>query len=287
MLELRPAAVLLGALLFSGCSVLTAASRSAQQCAADTDCEALGSGLSCSDEGWCFDASGPWTCVSVPVAPPSPLETLSYSLLVVEAASRDPLEGVLVRACDSRDLACANPVAGPVLTTADGRANFEVPGDFTGYAEVLRDDLVPSLTILNVDDPETTNIGIGLFEPDFFATLGLVLGVSVTEQTSAFNVAMINCNGELSAGASFDVQGDDVGSKYYLIDNFPTLDATETDIGGVGGTVGIAPGVYDFVARVGETGEVITQSSVLVRAGWVSQINASARLQGIAQGREL
>jgi hypothetical protein len=243
------------------------------------------------DGGADAGAAGPWGCLSDPREVLDPALQVEVTLVVIDPAwptssalSTDggsylnPIIGdwlpkVAVRPCALLDPDCLN-APNAVLTDDAGRAEFSLTGDFTGFFDLRRSDLIPATLYpghLLAGQPVAS-----LFTYDFTRTqllnLATSAGATVTLNADAgvghALVWVYDCRDQQAPGVSiaYDNLGPR-GATFYFSNGLPDFTATETDDFGLAGAVNVPAGTVKATATLVSSGAELGSASFDVRAG--------------------
>jgi hypothetical protein len=239
----------------------------------------------------------PWGCLDMPPDPSSPSSV--YVTLVAfdglqpttfggPAGGTDLtllqgtlLPGVSVSACDAHDPACQTPIAGPTVTDDAGVAHVGVAGTFAGFFSLHRADLLPTLALtgrLLADEPQ---ISFPVWPASLagMQQLGIALGVAPnldpTKGPGHLFFTAYDCSDRFAYGVSFVLENTDGGVQYYVLNQYPTTSAQQTDQSGAGGVVNVPSGDVAVAAMLGN--RMLAAFNVPVRPGADSTVFVRAR----------
>jgi hypothetical protein len=191
---------------------------------------------------------------------------------VIDAASLDPLGGILIVACDKRDLSCERPAAS-AMTGKDGRLVITLPTTFAGYLQADAKDYMPAMYFLPALIPNDGVLdGFPLVHTGLiFDSLALSLGSRVDSTRGHMMLITEDCRRQPVEGVAFSSpQADAATTTFYVQDNLPSKDVEATFAAGQGGFLNFPAGVATLVLTQAKTGLVLNEVSVLVRAGYIS-----------------
>jgi hypothetical protein len=238
-----------------------------------------------SSDGGGAEAAGPWSCLSAPREVLDPALQVEVTLVVIDPSwatystggpslvtiSGNWLTGVAVRPCALLDPDCLDaPKA--VLTDDAGRAQFSLTGDFAGFFDLRRPDLVPATLYpghLLAGEPVAIFPSFDL-TPMKFLSVASSAGVTVTLDAGVGHVlvAVYDCQDQQASGVSiaYDNLGPQ-GAPFYIANGLPDLTATETDYFGLAGAFNVPVGTVKATATLFSTGTQVGSASFDVRAG--------------------
>ncbi|HKO51348.1 MAG TPA: hypothetical protein VJV79_26750 [Polyangiaceae bacterium] len=268
---------LLGSL--ASCSVMVDANR--PQCSQDSDCTNRGpefAGSVCSAAGLCGE-DPKWSCDA---APTSTGYTLTMHLQDA-VDSKKVLPGVVAQLCRQLDVACETPVGATVVSDAGGGITMQIEPGFDGYVQLTDSKIAPSLYFLT--PPKSGDLDlpmVPLASP--LAARGIVVTAGAKSWLPDRGIVLLNafdCLGQTAGGITFSLGGapDPSTVIFYLVDNFPTTTGTATDATGYGGLVNVPVGVATIAGTLGPGGRKVSNTSLLIRAGYVSYSSVTPNSQ--------
>jgi hypothetical protein len=199
-------------------------------------------------------------------------ERVVYSVQLVDLATQQPRSGIQAIACGLTDVECANPVAGPVVTNAQGWLDMPLFAGFTGYLQITSEELLPGL--LHLSNPltqrEIPGVPYFLLSLDSLTALGRVLGVEVDPTRGLISAQIFDCNRQVAEGAVLSTTGAGVG--WYFSGGLPSITATATGREGIGGFANVPPGLTQLSVQTREGVAIAATQSLLIRPGWSSAL---------------
>jgi hypothetical protein len=235
--------------------------------------------------------AGRWGCLSGPREVLDPALHVDVTLVAVDPTwptvsagnldggsdldtiTGDWLPGVAVRACTLLDPDCLN-APNAVLTDDAGQAKFSLTGDFAGFFDLRRSDLIPATLYpghLLAGQPVASFPTFDLTRTKFM-NLATSAGASVSLNADAgvghALVWIYDCQDHQAPGVS--IAYDDLGRRgatFYFSNGLPDLTATETDDFGLAGAVDVPVGTLKATATLVSTGTEIGSASFDIRAG--------------------
>ena len=238
---------------------------------------------------------GPWDCVSGPNEFLDPGLNVDLTLLVMDALQPSTaagavdggsdldtisgtfLPGVSVRACELRDQDCTMG-SSPVVTTDGGAAELHLTGDFVGFFQMSRPDLVLAALYtgqLLAGDKVVSYPAYDIRPDDFMALAGAVVtsGVSLDPNGTVGHtvVTVYDCQDHQAAGVTvkYSAMGPDM-TAYYFQSGFPTTTASTTDDYGLAGASNVPGGALTATATLAATGMMLGSVTYAIRPGAIS-----------------
>jgi hypothetical protein len=236
------------ALVLASCSVLIDVE--GKQCESNDDCVALGAAFAGSEcaRNICVmptDTAGGEAGAGSGV-PPDPLmcmarelsteEKVKYTFAPVYAPGAEPKEPkpFVIKACAQLDLACDDPVFGPLEVNAGEPQDFLVKPGFAGYFDIKNPDTVDGLLFLGRPvNQDTLGWGVTMPTPQVVAGLALATGEDVRAELGLILSVARDCDGALLEHVTFNNSKDGLG--YYFVMNLPDTELTETGPQGAAG----------------------------------------------------
>jgi hypothetical protein len=246
------------------------------ECEADEDCVKLGPeymGGRCASKQ-CLP-NPKWRC-----EPPAPVEgaaaTIDLTLPVIDALALSFLPNINLVACNKLDYMCDQPVA-KGTSDKDGKAKFTVPANFTGYFQQTDNSgFGPGLYFMPAQTPpkgeDLKNFPI--FRTGSTSLLALALGEGGLDPARGHMMLVAeDCMKNALPGVAFSTpQADGKTIQFYVRDQTPTTSAMDTPPAGTGGFMNLPAGVAGITAKEVKSGIELSQSTVLIRAGFISML---------------
>jgi hypothetical protein len=214
-----------------------------------------------------------WRCEPTPIGEPTAM--IDLTLPIIDALALTYVSNIALVACNKLDYMCEQPVA-KATSNMDGRATFSVPANFAGYIQ-QKDNTGygPGLYFMPAQLPpkgeELKNFPI--FRTGSTALLAVGLGAPLDPQRGHMMLVAEDCMGNSIAGVAFSTpQADDKSVQFYVRDQTPTTSAMDTPPAGTGGFMNLPAGVAVITAKEVKTGLELSQSTVLIRAGYISML---------------
>ncbi len=289
-LGIREASLLAGAATCTACQLVAGIeNRTADPIVDASDAAAAGDAAPANN----VDASGPWGCLQLPDEPLDPNLRVTVTVQAFDALQNATaagfvdggsdlttlsaawFPGVSVRSCYLRDPGCVATGSAPVVTNDAGEAVFHLTGDFAGFFELTRPDLVPWSVFpqnLLAGQASTYLPAWGLSPGGFRLLASAITPTAVSLDTDgglghAF-VQVFDCQDHQAPGVQLAYSG--VGSEtvvWYMKNGIPSTSATQTDAYGIGGVVNVPVGSLTVTAVVAEGHDALGNAEVLVRPG--------------------
>jgi len=211
--------------------------------------------------------AGPWDCLGAPDERLDPHLDVDLTLVVMDAVQSSTsagaidggsdldtvsgtwLPGVSVRACALRDPDC-NDGTQAAMTDDAGKVDFRLNGDFAGFFDIRRPDLVPATLYPGklLAGQSTTSFPAYDIRPDDFVSLALLATNSAPtlDQDSGVGhviVTIYDCQDHQAPGVSltYDSRSSKTES-FYFQNGLPNLKATQTDGYGLAGALNVPVG---------------------------------------------
>jgi hypothetical protein len=275
----RQLLVAAASLSLANCSVLVEADR--EQCSTTQDCVNRGPAFArsvCSDALCVQDPV--WGCVGSVVWPspppmPSP-EKVTVKLALSNLLTKAVVPGATARVCGKLDSKCDSPLQSDIISDESGILTVVVDKFFDGYLEIRyqvpplfmaetmyffnppveKDRMIPFIPLVPFEAIEVFADVLGMMPK---LDRGTVIGLSS------------DCSGNGAEGIELLVDASDEFTKgFYMVQGFPSLNATKTDSSGQGGIANVVSGARFVSGRRTDTGEVIGTVSVQVRPLWIT-----------------
>jgi hypothetical protein len=172
-----------------------------------------------------------WACLRHPSAPSptvGPGITLGYTF--VDYETRQPIQGLRVRACGASDFDCAGALANAGPTGNDGVATLAIPSHtFTGYVEAYgRSDYVAALLFLPGISHDFTVPPQVIPRVSTYQSL-LTAITTADPSRGTIIVAAKGCTGNPAPSVKFGVEPPDGAVPFYFASQVPSAVATATD----------------------------------------------------------
>lgn len=216
-----------------------------------------------------------WLCPA-PEAPQAS-DSIRYSFQVLEFVSRMPPANIVVLACRTQDVNCANPIAQFEDESGEGFVELTLPSGFSGFFEV-RSDALTALSYLT--KPLTRDLQDRDLQVSSMSTLELLATLDNTVFEPAKGLALVeafDCTGTPSGGVHFQ-ESKGTSKPFYIVNHIPNSDATVSvydEVNGVadGGFINLEPGFVTFTARWGVDGPVLGEFNAHVRESTITFVD--------------
>jgi hypothetical protein len=231
-------------------------------------------------------AVGPWDCLNQPPEKLDPDLHVDVKVQVMDAiqpstaagaidggsdldtVTGDWLPGVSVRVCTVLDPDCQN-ASKPVLTNEAGIAEFDLTGDFSGFFDLRRSDLVPATLYPGhlLAGQMTASVPAYGIRPTAFQALAMSADTTVILGADA-GVTIYDCQDHQASGVSLTYSPSDPGAvPFYFYGGLPSAQATETDGYGLGGIVNVPTGTLMVKATLASNMTPVGSAAFDVRPG--------------------
>jgi hypothetical protein len=237
---------------------------------------------------------GPWDCLGHTV-PNDPSTQVDLSVLLFDplqsstaAGSVDggsdldtvnytPLPGVALQLCAVRDPNCSAP-SPTILSDDAGIALFRIQGDFVGFFELSRDDLLPASFY---PGKLLANQATAVFPTYDFTPSGFrALAGTVTTSPLALDrdgglghafITIYDCQDHQAAGVSLTIDNSTPQTVLFYTENgLPTSKAKQTDNFGLTGAVNVPVGSLTVHATLAATLVPIGTANIIIRPGAIT-----------------
>jgi hypothetical protein len=219
-----------------------------------------------------------WSCLGH-VTYPAPTDAqVTLTVPYTQYLGAAPIPGLRAQACIRMDPTCSVPIGDASFTNDAGLVSFQVPSGYDGYIYPNWDAGFPDLVY--IDPPlftKTTFAAQGLIPQ---ATLSLLAGaigkvdgspLVINPQDGIIFLGTRDCKGALASGVQFSLSPSGGGALLvYVVANFPSLSATETDKGGAAAYINVPVESVTVTATLVATGQRIGSVDGYVRANSIS-----------------
>ncbi len=235
-----------------------------------------------------------WSCLgSVKTEPENSAEPTLSRYRLSGFSSRTGLSGVVVKACNTRDISCSAPLT-TTTTDESGYANQNVPKFFAGYYEVA--PLTPDgggggLSLLGTliypgtltkaslpDEVATDDQSFPVLTAPELDLVGSVLETKPEPQLGHVLFGAVDCEGNPASGVSATLSVRDRKTVSFYNDDTgtPTSTLRETKARGEAGFFNVPTNLVTIEARVESIGKRLGTFTVLVRPAQVTIIAIQA-----------
>jgi hypothetical protein len=242
------------------------------------------------DAGAVSIEAGPWSCLDLPPQVVDPNARVEVEIRALDALkpltpggatggsdltiiAGTPFPGVRVQACTVLDPSCTAPVTAAIMTDDAGFGHFTVQGDFAGFYELTRDDLLPTTLYpgqlvageLKAETPAPLLGNTGV------AALATAIGVPFIDDPDAgvghLFINAFDCEDRHAPGVSFTISSHGPQTtSFYTKGGFPSTSADRTDGLGAGGAVNVPIGLATVSAMQSDTKRPLGSISVVIRS---------------------
>jgi hypothetical protein len=183
------------------------------------------------------------------------------------------LSGVAVRHCAMLDPDCRNG-SSIVLTSEAGVAEFDLTGDFSGFFDLRRSDLVPATLYPGhlLAGQAMANFPAFLIRPmeiqDLAGSSDTTVILDADAGVGHAVVTIYDCQDHQAPGVAvtYSLTGPEAVS-FYFEDGLPSTVATETDGFGLAGIVNVPVGTMMAKATLASNGSPVGSATFDIRAG--------------------
>ncbi len=241
-------------------------------------------------------AVDPWACLSAPNQRLDANLHVDVALLVMDAlqpsisaggvdggsdldtVSGTVLSGVTVRACDTLDVDCTGGSA-PVVTSDGGAAEFHLAGDFAGFFNLSRPDLVPATLYpgnLLAGQTMASFPAYDISPSGFMFLANSVIGSDVVslDPNGTLGHALVtiyDCQDHQAPGVTLTYSSTGRGTKpFYFSGGLPMTNVMETDGFGLGGAINLPTGALTVRAVLAANRTAIGSTTFVVRPGAIT-----------------
>jgi hypothetical protein len=280
----------------SGCSLLVKTHE--RQCKKDADCVAANLGSLCVDEV-CSEpdeCEGPActmanaavneSCVSSEIAEhwhcagddqTIKSSSVRFAFHIVDFLSRKPPKQIVVNACRTNDVACADPAGTFIDTDGTGHAQFDLPSGFFGFFEVHSEALTTLLYVAKPIVKNTSDRDLPVLSAQAVQLTAGVTGITIDPTKGLAILEALDCSETPAGGVQFNASAE-TSDQFYLVDQVPSREATvtaydELNNSANGGFANLAPGFVTFRARLGVDGLELGLFNAQIRANTVTFID--------------
>jgi hypothetical protein len=179
------------------------------------------------------------------------------------------IPGASVTACDTLDIACANPV-GSATSNDAGIALLTVPSGFDGYYQLMASGYTSAIASRS---PQLGGEYVvqGMADLALIAAGGGLAGVKSDPNLATAIVSILDCNENPASNMTFEVGAPGPTEKLvYLADSLPSASATQTDSTGSAIIYNASPGTLRLTASFASDNRTLRSISTLARVGWVT-----------------
>lgn len=250
------------------------------KCSSDKQCTS-------SDMPRCFDS----TCVSSELAErwlcmdddnqsvkPS---TVRFSFHVVDFLSGKPPKNLVVLACRSNDVGCAEPAGMFVDMDGTGHPQFDLQAPFIGFFEARSDELTTLLYLTKPVVKNTLSRDLPILSASAVQITAGIANVPFDQTKGLAILETLDCSLNPAGGVQYKQNAADA-NQFYLVDQVPSFDATETVYNeenntADGGFVNLSPGYVTFTASLSDSGLQLGSFTAQIRANTVTFVDLDFR----------
>jgi hypothetical protein len=218
-----------------------------------------------------------WSCVSAeagnPIMQNGP--PLDYTIQALDFTNGATPAQLRVRACYRPDFACGRPATDFLPADAEGRVTLPLTEGFSGYLEVVSDDMVPTLFVFPAPlTPELTGVlsaaPLAMLPLSTLLAFGEAATLQLDPGSGVLSVNTYDCTGTSAPGVRLELNAAAV--PFTFVDGLPIAFADTTTDEGSAGFANVLPGVVVVRGYRGADGpeQMMGLESVLIRAQWVT-----------------
>lgn len=250
------------------------------KCSTDKQCTS-------SDTPRCFDS----TCVSSDVADrwvctdgdnqsvrPA---TVRFTIHAVDFLSGKPPKNLVMLACHSNDVACAEPAGMFTDMDGTGHAQFDLPAPFMGFFEARSDELTTLLYLTRPLVKNTASRDLPILSASAVQITAGIANVPFDMTKGLAVLEMLDCSLNPAGGVQY-TQNSAGANQFYLVNQVPSFDATETvydsdNNTADGGFINLTPGYVTFTASLSDGGLQLGSFNAQIRANTVTFVDLDFR----------
>jgi hypothetical protein len=231
------------------------------------------------------DKDTDWSCVSTeagnPIMQNGP--PLAITVQALDFLSGGTPTNMRMRACYRGDVACAHPATEYLPAGADGQVTLPLTVGFSGYLEIVTDDMVPTLLLFPAPlTPELVQAlstqTIALLPFDALIAFGAASAIDLSPEAGLLSVNAYDCTGAGAAGVRLELNAPAV--PFTFIDGLPIAYSDTTTDEGTAGFANVFPGLVFVRGYRAGTEDMIGLESVLIRAQWVTVTSLMPQFAG-------
>jgi hypothetical protein len=232
------------------------------------------------------DKDTDWSCVSTEAGNPIMQNNgppLDYTIQALDFLSGGTPANMRMRACYRGDVACAHPATEYLPADAEGRVTLPLTEGFSGFLEIVTDDMVPTLLLFPAPlSPELVEAlstqTIALLPFDALAAFGAASAIDLSPEAGLLSVNAYDCTGAGAAGVRLELNAPAV--PFTFIDGLPIAYSDTTTDEGTGGFANVFPGLVFVRGYRAGTDDMVGLESVLIRAQWVTVTSLMPQFAG-------
>jgi len=225
-----------------------------------------------------------WRCVGKVAFPFAKATTSVATLLVTDGATSSPLQGLSVSACEAGEDPCSSLATG--TTDAQGSVTLQLPDlapdsvGFDGYFEITSTaqppSIVPFLYFLSYPLSEAhATLQVGVQSSANLQSLVALVGVTLDMTHGIIAVSATDCLLLPSPGVTIAADPTDSETRLiYVANGVLSATATSTDLSGGAFFLNASAQMVSVAVTPIGLGRVSSQTSLFVRAGAISFIEA-------------
>jgi hypothetical protein len=221
-----------------------------------------------------------WSCVSSEAGNPI-MQTngppRDYTIQALDYTSGATPIHLRIRACYRPDFSCARPATEWLPADAQGRVSLPLTEGFSGYLEIMSDDMVPTLFVypgsLTQDLIDVlSEAPVALLPLQALLAFSDAASLELNPEGGVLSVNTYDCTGTSAPGVRLQIERNATAVPFTFVDGLPIAYADTTTDEGSAGFANVLPGVVVVKGYRGTSGpeEMMGLESVLIRAQWVT-----------------
>ena len=176
-----------------------------------------------------------WSCVGKVSWPPAAADAVATTVFVYSSANAAPIEGAIVKLCETDEPACMPPLAGPGTTDEGGTTLLQrLPQTGpTLFVDVSSPAITPGLVfvIFPFSQPIAT-IPVITIPAGELPSLALLAGVTLNPTLGMVLAVAVDCRLAPAPHVTFDLTPQGTSTQACIVGSNPVVGATETDLRG-------------------------------------------------------
>jgi hypothetical protein len=243
-----------------------------KQCKQDSDCAGRGgdfTGTQCINSA--CQAVSNWECLDTARQVVTPSGIFQVTVEILDGTTLLPLTGAQVRACKKIDVTCSGPESSGE-TDENGRLTLSINAETGVFLNIVHAGMLPTLYFFNPPPTaDTTLEPIHTIKTELLPVMTSLVGAEQLSERGLVYVTAVNCAGKQTAGVSLAVaEGDAQTVPYYIIDSYPSRNATATDKDGWGGFFNLKKGGASVTGQLQDGQRTLGTINLLVEPGTVT-----------------
>lgn len=218
-----------------------------------------------------------WACLGKAEMPSAVAlrPSVGLTLAVLDPALQTTPAGLQVRACNRIDVDCMTPALPPTGVSSDGLVHLSLDQGFNGFLEITSPTIVPFLFFVSRPLQTERQETLFVIGPGSLQALAGAGDVVLDPARGFLLLRAFDCQGALVTGVQ--VSNDAGGQPFNFVDGLPNVGADVTDANGIVGFVNVPIGSVVAQGIEPETEQIAGTVNVVVRQGWFTYGDLSAR----------